>query len=166
MATDLGKVGMRMRGDWNSSTVYEVLDAVSYAGGLYIAKQAVPANTLPTNTTYWQLAIDNNVVVESSKITPAAGITDYVFSGYRSGKVLSMYLQLDNGVNDNTVIATLDESICPSTAMALCGFSFYNNGKPANGQVWISRDDRNITYYGENIATRCIATVTYVIKII
>lgn len=58
MATDLGKVGMRMRGDWNSSTAYEVLDAVSYAGGLYVAKQAVPANTAPTNTTYWQPAIN------------------------------------------------------------------------------------------------------------
>lgn len=57
MATDLGKVGMRMRGDWNSSATYEVLDAVTYNGALYIAKQAVPANTLPTNTTYWQTAL-------------------------------------------------------------------------------------------------------------
>ena len=57
MATDLGKVGMRMRGDWSSSATYEVLDAVSYSGGLYVAKQAVPANTAPTNTTYWQAAI-------------------------------------------------------------------------------------------------------------
>lgn len=61
MATDLGKVGMRMRGDWDSSTAYEVLDAVSYNSSLYIAKQAVPANTLPTNTTYWQLALDSDV---------------------------------------------------------------------------------------------------------
>ena len=61
MATDLGKVGMRARGDWSSSTAYEVLDAVSYNNGLYIAKQAVPANTLPTNTTYWQVAIDANI---------------------------------------------------------------------------------------------------------
>ena len=54
MATDLGKVGMVMKGEWNSSLTYEVLDAVSYQGGLYIAKQSVPANTAPTNTTYWQ----------------------------------------------------------------------------------------------------------------
>ena len=58
MATDLGKVGIRMRGTWDSSTAYEVLDAVTYQGSLYIAKQAVPANTVPTNTTYWQLASD------------------------------------------------------------------------------------------------------------
>ena len=58
MATDLGKVGIRMRETWNSSTAYEVLDAVTYQGSLYIAKQAVPANTVPTNTTYWQLSSD------------------------------------------------------------------------------------------------------------
>ena len=58
MATDLGKVGIRMRGTWDSSTAYEVLDAVSYNGNLYIAKQDVPANTAPTNTTYWQAALD------------------------------------------------------------------------------------------------------------
>lgn len=57
MATDLGKVGIRMRGTWDSSTAYEVLDAVYYQTGTYIAKQAVPANTLPTNTTYWQAAL-------------------------------------------------------------------------------------------------------------
>lgn len=57
MATDLGKVGMRARGDWSSSATYEVMDVVSYNRGLYIAKQAVPANTLPTNTTYWQVAL-------------------------------------------------------------------------------------------------------------
>lgn len=65
MATDLGKVGMRMRGDWNSSTAYEVLDAVSYNLGLYVAKQAVPANTAPTNTTYWQEALSPTSIINS-----------------------------------------------------------------------------------------------------
>ena len=62
MATDLGKVGMRARGTWNNTTTYEVLDAVSYNGGLYIAMQAVPANTLPTNTTYWQVALSPSII--------------------------------------------------------------------------------------------------------
>lgn len=59
MATDLGKVGMRARGDWSSSVTYEVMDAVSYNNGLYIAKQNVPENTAPPNTTYWQVAFSN-----------------------------------------------------------------------------------------------------------
>ncbi|MBR6474006.1 MAG: hypothetical protein IKS98_00965 [Lachnospiraceae bacterium] len=57
MATDLGKVGMRARGNWNSLNTYEVLDVVSYNNGLYLAVQAVPANTVPTNTTYWQQCV-------------------------------------------------------------------------------------------------------------
>lgn len=58
MATDLGKVGMVMKGNYNSASTYEALDAVSYNNGLYVAKQEVPAGTAPTNTTYWQPAID------------------------------------------------------------------------------------------------------------
>ena len=56
-ATDLGKVGIIMKGNYNAANTYEVLDAVYYSGGTYIAKQAVPANTAPTNTTYWQAEV-------------------------------------------------------------------------------------------------------------
>ena len=64
MATLVGKVGIVMKGDWSSSPTYEALDAVSYNGGLYIAKQAVPANTAPTNTTYWQIATDMSTFLD------------------------------------------------------------------------------------------------------
>lgn len=57
MATDLGKVGMVMKGTWSNSATYEIMDVVGYNNGLYVAKTAVPAGTLPTNTTYWQMAI-------------------------------------------------------------------------------------------------------------
>lgn len=60
---DIGKVGMVMKGAYNSANTYEVLDAVSYQGGTYIAKQAVPANTDPTNTTYWQPAVNGSELV-------------------------------------------------------------------------------------------------------
>ena len=75
MATDLGKVGMVMKGDWSSSATYEVLDAVSYNNGLYIAKQAVPANTAPTNTTYWQVALKTHLQTIGSKSNIAANDT-------------------------------------------------------------------------------------------
>lgn len=56
---DLGKVGIVAKGTWNNSSTYEALDVVAYNGGTYIAKQNVPANTLPTNTTYWQVGLAN-----------------------------------------------------------------------------------------------------------
>ena len=68
MATDLGKVGMVTKGDWNSSATYEVLDVVSYQDGLYVAKQAVPANTLPTNTTYWQPGVKTKAAIARYRI--------------------------------------------------------------------------------------------------
>ena len=81
MATDLGKVGMRMRGNWDSSTAYEVLDAVTYNNALYIAKQNVPANTVPTNTTYWQVAINYSDV---------ARVGSYTLNTYKSDDVTSI----------------------------------------------------------------------------
>lgn len=55
--TDIGRAGIVMKGNYNSASTYETLDAVSYSLGLYIAKQNVPVNTPPTDTTYWQQAI-------------------------------------------------------------------------------------------------------------
>ena len=37
MATLIGNVGIVMKGDWSSSATYDPLNAVSYAGGIYIA---------------------------------------------------------------------------------------------------------------------------------
>jgi len=100
MATDLGKVGMRARGNWNSSNTYEVLDAVSYNNGFYLAVQAVPANTVPTNTTYWQQCVaipaprmDNNsmaISLYANKTTEPFTITTSKFYRLRvnaSGKI-------------------------------------------------------------------------------
>ena len=63
MATLVGKVGIVLKGAYNSASTYEIMDAVLYNNGQYIAKQAVPANTPPTNTTYWQTALDANALI-------------------------------------------------------------------------------------------------------
>ena len=73
--TDIGRVGMVTKGDYNSASTYEVLDVVSYNGGLYIAKQNVPAGTTPTNTTYWQTcAAAVKKIVRSIATDSASGI--------------------------------------------------------------------------------------------
>ena len=74
MATNVGRVGMVTKGAWINSATYEVLDVVTYNNGLYIAKQAVPANTLPTNTTYWQMAISYIQTYTITRQTDAAGV--------------------------------------------------------------------------------------------
>lgn len=81
MATDLGKVGIVAKGNWNSSTSYEVLDAVSYNNGLYIAKQAVPANTAPSDTTYWQNALSYDYTsVNCDSITDLYDLVNLIYN--------------------------------------------------------------------------------------
>lgn len=93
MATDLGKVGMVMKGNYNSANTYEVLDVVSYSAGLYVAKQAVPAGTAPSNTTYWQPAINySNAKVDISSSftisTSNALLTSINVKAYLTGNLV------------------------------------------------------------------------------
>ena len=96
MALDIGKVGMIMKGAWDSSATYEVLDAVSYNNGLYVAKQAVPANTLPTNTTYWQCAVDGSDLSDDISLTFSEGITAAFKEAFLLG-FLDIFLICSNG---------------------------------------------------------------------
>lgn len=52
-ATNLGKVSVQPRGEWDATTAYYKLNVVSHSGGSYLAKQDVPAGTLLTNNEYW-----------------------------------------------------------------------------------------------------------------
>lgn len=50
----LGRVSIRLKGEYNSTTDYEKLDIVSYNGSSYAClKDCV--GVLPTDTTYWQV---------------------------------------------------------------------------------------------------------------
>ena len=133
MATDLGKVGMVMKGAWSSSATYEVLDAVSYNGGLYIAKQAVPANTAPTNTTYWQAAITaeslGSSYVRKIQVQIAGNIpTTTELHDMSTAGVLTagaMVIEFKNAYND--VSASLFINNTSSQYGAGTMFSYYND---------------------------------------
>lgn len=79
MATLIGRVGMVIKGDWDSSVAYDTLDVVTYNNNTYIAKQASPAGTLPTNTTYWQLSLDASLLANK-----VSGATSGNFAGLDS----------------------------------------------------------------------------------
>lgn len=51
---DLGIVGIKNMGEYNSQTNYEKLNVVTYQGSTYCALKNTTGN-LPTNTEYWQL---------------------------------------------------------------------------------------------------------------
>jgi hypothetical protein len=56
----VGKDGrsLRPRGEWSAAAAYAYLDLVSYQGSSYVATKAVPAGTLPTDTSYWMLSAE------------------------------------------------------------------------------------------------------------
>ncbi len=107
MATDLGKVGIVMKGTWSSGTTYEALDAVTYNSGTYIAKQSVPAGTLPTNTTYWQVGLSTAGLpnIASQNIAGTAGTASIdviagsiIFIGRNSAGVKGLYYVDPQGI--------------------------------------------------------------------
>lgn len=72
MSTSAGRVLPIAKGDYNNATTYSVLDWVLYNGKPYIAKQTTTGN-LPTDTTYWQLLVDNPTTDFVGATSQAAG---------------------------------------------------------------------------------------------
>ena len=54
MKKNLGKISICPMGEWNEATKYSILDAVSFRGSSYLAKQK-STGILPINTDYWML---------------------------------------------------------------------------------------------------------------
>ena len=56
----IGKVRMTPKGEFDSSSPYNILDVVmnSTMNKLYVAKQDVPANSSLNDTTYWIKILD------------------------------------------------------------------------------------------------------------
>ena len=51
---ELGRVGLKLCGDYNAATAYENLDVVQYDGSCYAAKASC-TGIAPTNAQYWML---------------------------------------------------------------------------------------------------------------
>lgn len=163
MATLIGKVGVVMKGGWSSSATYETLDAVSYYNSLYIAKRAVPANTTPTNTTYWQKAVG----AESASKT---NITSYKTSLVTGGSVY--LLRSDNCITISGSInfAALDSSDILFDLSEVLDFTIGDDIKfvafNSSGTFFkfMLSTGKKITSYGSNPAGQYVAftfTFTY-----
>lgn len=70
---ELGRVGLKLRGDYNAATAYEKLDVVSYNGSCYAAKAAC-TGVAPTNEQSWMLLAEGTGPITSSNDTYRLGI--------------------------------------------------------------------------------------------
>lgn len=97
---DLGKVSITVKGAWSSSTAYEILDVVTSGGGSYIAKQAVPAGTALTNTSYWIVLTEKGAKGDTGNTGPQGptgnGIASISKTG-TSGNVDTYTITMSNG---------------------------------------------------------------------
>ena len=92
------KIAPLPRGEYSSSATYAKLDVVSYNGSAYMAIKAVPTGTVPTNTTYWQLLVDNSVpdgAITTAKLADGA-VTDAKLA--QSGGVLEEVADLKSAL--------------------------------------------------------------------
>lgn len=157
MAALVGKVGIVMKGAWSSSSAYEVLDAVSYDNGLYIAKQAVPANTVPTNTTYWQLAVNTGYPKTVVNITPEEGFTIVTNRSYRINDIVIIDIDMtsQNAITSRTRVGKISDAfgypkattrfICPGSASEGGTLGQRTNGYiDIGGAIRIGDDGPNI----------------------
>ena len=78
----IGKVRMRPKGVFDSSSTYEILDVVynSDMNRVYIAKQDVPVNSSLSNTTYWikMLDVSDAMIVLGDSIATVAEVKTYL----------------------------------------------------------------------------------------
>ena len=133
MATDLGKVGMVDKGNYNSASTYEAMDVVTDNSTTYIAIQNVPVNTPPTNTSYWREAFSNALIGNSDISNVAASITEAIGntalpSGFNSLSGGIKFISNRMFLNEYELIAnggtaTVDLSILPHVGsyIVMCG---------------------------------------------
>lgn len=109
-----GRVLIIPKGAWNTTDTYSMLDLVSYNGSSYVAKTSVPANTLPTNTSYWQLSAYGGTAATIAGNFAPLETTEYASQGYAIGEFL---VNKDNQFCVATsVITTGDEIIVKPSA--------------------------------------------------
>lgn len=132
-STITAKIAPLPRGDYSSSATYDKLDVVSYNGSSYMAIKAVPTGTVPTNTTYWQLLVDNSVpdgAITTAKLADGA-VTDAKLaqSGGVLDEVADLKSDLTNAVNATRDIADAVGVVFPYVVEA-GGLDFHANSKP------------------------------------
>lgn len=131
MGTLIGRVGMVVKGAWDSSVAYDTMDVVTYSNSTYIAKQALPAGTLPTNTTYWQLALDASQLQPK---VPGMGLSENNYTDAAKGIVDSTPTNL--GTKADKVVPVVAGNIATLNASGNLedGGVALNINLPADGQ--------------------------------
>lgn len=72
--TQLGRVGLVLKGEYSAATQYDHLDVVTHEGSAYVATQSTKGNA-PPNATYWQALADASGAAAAATSANAAAST-------------------------------------------------------------------------------------------
>lgn len=158
MATQqIGKVSMTPKGAWASSTTYERLDIVSHGLDSYVAIQAVPRNTVPSNSpSYWQ-KIASSVGFNGNATYAYASSTSHSSppaSGWKSTPPETapgsyLWSRTTQGLSPSGNLVTY--SIAKNGLNGLDGQGAVNSVNGATGSVWLTPESAgfNLWYFDE-----------------
>ena len=124
--------------EWSNTTSYEALTIVTYAGGSYTSKKAVPAGITPTNTEYWAFTGNYNAQVEEYRQETqqlAADVADLVYAVRAKNVIL---IGDSYGIARGDVTVTYPERVKQFLGMNDNNFRYaYQNGAGfANGRFY------------------------------
>ena len=111
-----GKVAITPKGEWNSVSTYEKLDAVSHNNGLYIAKKA-SSGIIPEDGDVWMLAVESIDMTEFNKIIDGTTIVGEATKATQDGNgnnIVNTYQTKTGDSKDNTVSFTSADSTSPT----------------------------------------------------
>ena len=150
MATLIGRVGIVDKGTWNSGSTYDTLDTITYNNSIYIAKQSTPAGTLPTNTTYWQLAMD------SSSLQPKTMSSPVTIGGESKTTVEAAIGALNDTKANQTAISSVETTSTAVSAHAVGSYFINASGQFVKATSAIAVGD---TISGSNTAVSSVVEV-------
>ena len=131
-----GKDGRSLhpQGEWSASAAYAYLDLVSYQGSSYVATKAVPAGTLPTDTSYWMLSAEKGEPGGAVWGNIAGDLSDQTDLQEALDSKAPVILSSASG----SIASFTDGSASPVTALSVAidpvqGLHGYDNPWPAGG---------------------------------
>ena len=166
-----GKDGraLRPRGEWSASAAYAYLDLVSYEGSSYVATKAVPAGTLPTDTSYWMLSAEKGEPGRAVWGNISGDLSDQTDLADALLAKAPVILSSASG----SIASFSDGSASPVTALSVGiepvqDLHGYDNPWPAGGgknqwdEVWEVGSIDNSTGQNNNLGTNRIRSKNYI----
>lgn len=153
----LGKVMVTNRGEYNSSTTYEILDIVSYNGSSYISKENDNTD-LPASSDSWQLLAlkgDTYEVSETDIKNIAKQITDNANSEFNNNVNTKLKEYNDNAKNKTDAYETnASDKLEGYNKNDTDKLSAYNSNAKNKTEIYDTNATEKLNDYNSNASTK------------